>query len=98
MNPRRVKDRRTQPRPSINPKNATSIANFFDEEGVSFEVTTDDVGDPKIKAKADGFADRADSAEPETTPGGPSCGLNSRSRDGGGPLLDLFEKRVEDAR
>ena len=30
-------------------KNATSIANFFDEEGVAFEVTTDDAGDPKIK-------------------------------------------------
>ncbi|MEK0164448.1 YbjN domain-containing protein [Phaeobacter sp. A36a-5a] len=30
-------------------KDATTLANFFETEGVDFEVTTDDVGDPKLK-------------------------------------------------
>ncbi|ATF16870.1 YbjN domain-containing protein [Phaeobacter gallaeciensis] len=30
-------------------KDATTLARFFETEGVEFEVTTDDVGDPKLK-------------------------------------------------
>ncbi|APG45757.1 YbjN domain-containing protein [Phaeobacter porticola] len=30
-------------------KDATTLSKFFEAEGVDFEVTTDDVGDPKLK-------------------------------------------------